>query len=59
MFIVCLKFQFVGTVVLAVARATSVGFVCFGGSSTEDRSPIMRKEREGERERERNAATQD
>lgn len=46
MFTVCLVFQFVRMTFLAIARATSVGFVCFGGSSTDDKSPSMRNEGE-------------
>ena len=32
---------------LAIARATSVGFVYFGESSTDDKSPSMQNEGEG------------
>lgn len=41
MFIVCLVFQFLRITFLAIAMATSEGFVCFGGSSTKDKSPSI------------------
>lgn len=44
--IICLNFQVVSMVVLVTARAAWVGFVCSGGSSAEDRSPIIHSDRE-------------
>lgn len=32
-----LRFQFVRMVFLVIARSTILGFVCFGGSSAEDK----------------------